>query len=226
MSHVTGSIFATRALWNRVSDPSEAQAVVKGHVEEALSHQGYYSDITISTDYSFDTSDYDQSDKDLVDLRDNHFRSEFLDGHSDTSPHFNMLLLIQNEWPNPDGSLGVATIDDKDDPYPRGGVYLGGDIIYNHGPYPDRYGDRDSEIESRIRGAIHEIGHNLGMKHKHGLRYNGYDYADNTQYTRATPMGCDSDQGWETSCGTSCTTDYTEQWDHYYGECEAQNMNL
>jgi len=152
------------------------------------------------------------------------WRQQWLDGHSDASPHFNLLLLDSNEWPNPDGAGGLATHGDKGDGAPRGGVLLDGVSLGFHSTTADRYGTAGDSVEGKIRGAIHEIGHNLNMVHKNGLRYN--DFPGGNRITRATPMGCSADTGWETTCNTDCTQYDTSQWDHYYGDCEASNIKL
>lgn len=203
--------------------PSKPMEVVRVHVDDALEHNGYDANTTISYDYSFDTDDYDDTNSDLVDIRD-WWREDWLDGHSDASPQFNLLLLNSNEWPNPDGAGGVSTIGDGDDGYPRGGVLLGADIIGQHDTSPDRYGDAGDDLEGKIRASVHEIGHNLGMMHADGLRYDK-DFGGPT-VTYATPMGCTSNDNWETSCGDGCSANDTDTWDHYYGDCEASNITL
>lgn len=230
MTTVRGSLFMTNSAYT-YSDftynyPSRPMSVVRSHVESALEHQGYDHDITISYDYSFDTDNYDDSGSDLVELRDGIWRSQWLDGHEDASPHFNLLLLNKDEWPNPDGAGGVSTIGDKGDGHPRGGVILNGVLVGEHSTTSDRYGSADDDVESKIRGTVHEIGHNLGMVHHEGLRYEEYDPYHGFQMTRATPMGCTSDDNWENACGRSCVTSDTMQWDHYYGDCEGSSLNL
>lgn len=96
--------------------------------------------------------------------------------------------------------------------------------IGNHSTSADRYGGQSDAIESKIRAGVHETGHNLDMVHKNGLRYE--DTIQGQNVVLATPMGCTSDDNWETSCGENCTTDATQTWDHYYGSCEANNITL
>lgn len=227
---IYGSVFMSENAHNTaqsfLSSEDKPMKVVRAHVNDALEHHGYDPQTTLSFDFSFDTDDYDDSNSDLGELLDI-WRANWLDGHFDASQHFNLLLLNENEWPNPAGNVGVGTVtDEADDNYPRGSLKLGSEGIGTHDTSPDRYGDADDSVEGQIRGAIHEIGHNLGMVHHDGLRYDEVIDEFGTEVTRATSMGCTSKDNWETSCGSFCSTDSTDSWDHYYGDCEISNISL
>lgn len=229
MTTVSGSIFMTENAHNvaqfAYSYPSKPQDVIKVHMEATLDHHNYSHDITVSTDYSFDTDNHDDTDSDLVELRDFHWRAGWLEGHTDASEHFNLLLLNKDEWPNPDGAKGVSThCDHDDDTYPRGGVLLNGVKAGDHDTTADRYGASGDTVEGVIRGCIHENGHQIGMGHEQGLRYEEFYPSLNKTITYATPMGCDA--GATNLCDTLCASSGTDKWDHYYGDCEVSDLCL
>lgn len=227
MATVDGAIFMSDSAHTAAnfgfSYPSKPQVVVRNHVEAALEHHNYTPDVTVSYDYSFDTDDYDDSGKDLVDLRDLYWRELWLDGHDDAAQDFNLLLLNEDEWPNPDGSRGVSTrCPPSDDSYPSGGVILDMVQCGEHDESADQYGMAGDAVEDSIRGGVHEIGHQIGMNHSDGLRYNAW--ISGWEITRATPMGCPT--GSTNACNTTCSSNSTEEWDHYYGNCEESNSCL
>ena len=224
MTTVNGTIFMTddakRTADNQFQYQSKPLEVAQSHIESALDHQNFNHNISISYDYSFDSDNYDDSDSDLVELRDM-WRRYWLDGHGDRSDHFNTLLLDYDEWPNPDGAGGVSVICDGDDGYPRGGVLLDGVDAGHHDEDSDRYGPASDSVESTIRGIVHESGHQFGMVHSEGLRY---DREYDVIITYATPMGCNA--GERNQCDELCSSRETNEWDHYYGDCEVDDLCL
>lgn len=211
---------AAQTAYYNFSSTQKPQNVVKEHIDAAISDAGHTPATTISTDYSFDTDDYDSECGDLVCLRDN-WRADWLDGHSETSTHFNLLLMNNDEFANPDGARGVSTIGYTTDGLPRGGVFMGADDIGEHGVTADRYGSRGDDVEGAIRGAIHEIEHNIGAAHPHGLRYTEQNYLGG-ETTYATPMGCNSNR----TCSPDCSDNSTNKWDHYFDDCAVDAFEL
>lgn len=203
---VYGTIFLSAKAQNfceSLGDQYKAAEVVRSHLIASLDHHFNYHDIQFSDDFSFDPDDYGCS---TLDCAWRNFWNNWLPGHPDESEDFNLMLLLDSEASGKNGgSTGSATS------HPAA-VVRGADHIAYHDYSEDRYGSAGSTTEGRIRASVHEIGHNLGVQHKDGYRY--FDGSS----AKATPMGCSA--GSTNSCGDNCTSLSTNDWDHYYGNCE------
>ncbi|WP_435063610.1 M12 family metallo-peptidase [Halobaculum sp. EA56] len=191
--------------WYYYDDEQKAAKVVRAHLDNSLSHQNLDHNITLSDDYSFDVND-SWSGSEFLDEFDT-----WKEGHTDESTDANLILSKDK----PSGAYsGLGEVETSSTDGAADACYKKqGDEIAEHSLGVDRYGDRGDPTEGAIRGAIHEVGHNIGINHDDGLRY------DESGTTYATPMGCDA--GSSNACSVTCSSNSTDKWDHYWGECEA-----
>lgn len=189
---------------NYNQDDQRAAKVVKPHIEAALDYWGYDHNVQISGDTTY------ESQKSTMGEERDYFRDVWLDGHSDKSSDSNLMLLDQE----PSGAAGKADIGG-----PAALLKYSTDLPV-HSLNADRYGDPNYDSEGRIRGAVHEIGHNLGMRHGDGLRY------DSSGTTYATPHGCEMDFELQekNSCGHTCSQSSRDMFDHYFADCAENNI--
>lgn len=196
--------------WYYHDDELKAAKVVKAHMEDCLEYWGYSNhSVTVSDDTSYTPKYADKPDDEYWMKEElDYFHNTWIDGHSDKSNDSN-LMLLENDPPGVAGKadglccLKKYTIDLSDHSY---GV--------------DRYGDPDFKEERRLRGSIHEIGHNYGIAHCDGQRY------DDNGTTYATPHGCEigGELQSENNCGTSCSQNSIEMFDHWYAACAENNL--
>lgn len=206
---IQGTIYLSSDAYSYGNSYRKPGIVVKKHLQDCLSYHGESYNITVSYDDGFDPQDYGCNN---LACAWNKFRKNWCPGNSDNSSDFNLMLLNENEV---GGDIGGAT-----GPYPNDGcvaaVVRGANYISRHDKRGDRTGDDSSGVESRIRAAVHEVGHNLGIDHNDGLKYEHYYPNYGVYEDRATPMGCPS--GGSNHCGTNCVNN-RDVWDHYYSDC-------
>lgn len=191
--------------WNNFNgDEYKAAKVAKLHLEATLDHWSYDHNVVVGNDTTYEVQ------KSTMEKELSYFDTEWLDGHSEKSSNANLMLLDNK----PDGPAGLA-----DTPGDAGLKKFATDMAY-HRLEADWYGDPSYDDESRIRGSIHEIGHNFGMVHCDGRRY------DTNGTTYATPHGCEIDGTLqsENNCGRSCSQNSIEMFDHYYSNCEENEI--
>lgn len=192
-------------------DELKAAKVARNHMESCLNYWGYSHDITVSSDTSYSAKYADKpDDEDWMQEELDYFEGTWLDGHSDKSADSNLMLLANN----PPGPSGKASAPGQ------GALKKYTKDLANHSYATDRYGNPSYDKEKRIRGSIHEIGHNYGMHHCDGWRY------DNNGTTYATPHGCEKDgvlQS-ENNCGAPCSGEVIETLDHWYDSCAENNL--
>lgn len=185
-------------------DELKAAKVARNHMEACLDYWGYDHNITISGDTSYSSEKGNMWDE----L--NYFSNTWLDGHSDKSSDSNLMLLSTE----PDGAAGLAETPGQ------AALKKYTKDLADHSYGVDQYGDPSYNEEKRIRGSIHEIGHNYGMVHCDGRRY------DNNGTTYATPHGCEKEgvlQS-ENNCGAPCSQETIELFDHWYAPCAEKNL--
>lgn len=185
-------------------DELKAAKVVRNHIEDALEYWGYSHNVTISSDTSYSPQKSDM-DSEL-----DYFEYTWLDGHSDKSSDSNLMLLSTE----PSGAAGIAHLGGQ------GALKKYSKDLADHSYGVDRYGDPSQNDEKRIRGSIHEIGHNYGMEHADGRRY------DSSGTTYATPHGCEINGTLQSSnnCGTSCSQSSIDMFDHWFADCAEDHL--
>jgi hypothetical protein len=211
MSHDI-TIFECKAVashcWYYHDDELKAAKVVKRHIEDCLEYWGYTNhNVTISSDTSYDAPYKSDIDSEL-----DYFDYQWSDGHADEASDSNLLLLDTE----PSGPSGKAHYPSSG----NGAVKKGGKDLADHHYGVDRYGNPDFADESVLRGAIHEIGHNFGIRHGDGLRYD----SDGTTY--ATPHGCEIDYELQTEnrCDDPCSQNSKDMYDHWFADCAEDNL--
>lgn len=184
-------------------DEYRAAKIVYRHIKDAVNAAGHSIQFTYGDDTSYESQKSNMSDE--LD----YFNSEWLPLQLDESQNSNLMLLSDQ----PDGPAGKAKIGGN------AALMKWSEDLCSHDVRADRYGDRTTE-ENRIRAAIHEIGHNFGMKHADGLRYYTID-----DVTYSTPHGCEiaGELQSENNCGEPCSQKSIDKWDHYYDDDCAAN---
>jgi hypothetical protein len=180
-----------------------AAEVVYPHIRDAVNAAGHTLNFTYGDNLNYTSQESSMS----AEL--DYFDNQWLPNRFDSSSNSNLMLLSDQ----PDGSAGLAEIGGD------AALLKWSEDLCSHGTYADRYGDRNT-TENRIRGAIHEIGHNFGMEHADGLRY----YTTNGT-TYSTPHGCEVNGTLqsENNCGEPCADTSIDKWDHYYDDDCAAN---
>ena len=191
--------------WYYHDDELKAAKVVRNHIEDAFEYWGYTNyNVTISSDTSYTPQKSDMGSE--LD----YFEYTWVDGHSDESSDSNLMLLDDK----PSGSAGLAHRNGQ------GALKKFAKNLSDHHYGVDRYGDPSFKEEKRIRGSIHEIGHNYGMEHGDGRRY------DSSGTTYATPHGCENDGDLQetNNCGKDCSQNSIDMFDHWFDDCAEDHL--
>jgi len=227
---VRGTIFVSSGVASNCrrehGDELTSAKIIKKHAEDMISDAGHTPSILVSSDTSYTFPEYGWPPQShnttdvLSELRNGgpYTDTGWLENHDDARESFNLMLITSG---SADGSTGRASRPGWGQP--RGCVKQGGVEVADHSLRSDQSGARASNVESIIRGALHEIGHNMGARHEHGYRWDGFDGWD-YQPTYATLMGCTGSTNYETSCGESCSSKDTTDWFHRLSDCAKENM--
>lgn len=210
MTSVEATVFVSDELYQAVRDfPDftgyEPAQVIKEHLEDIIQAHGATANVTWSSGRYVQSSGVNT----IGDVLDD-FTNNFLEGRYDEAADVNQLLITNDEI-TVGSAVGLAWSDS--------GVSRDGEILANHFDSGELYGNADSAIEQSIFTAIHEIGHQLGGKHRHGT----WEYE--SKGLIRTPFGSKPSNS-NPNCGEKESDTNLDYHKYKFADCTWQQMNI